>query len=524
MAISKPANIEGRILVNGDVRSGDFARRPVLSAPTFVSNRGVPRAEVLGSTPDVSPAIMVEALQAAAAAWDRGTGGWPKAHMGQRIAALQGFCHDMAKTRNAIVELLMWEIGKTRADSESEFDRTLTYINDTLEAAKQLDRDNARLQFNGGIIAQIRRAPLGVTLCMGPFNYPLNETFTTLIPALVMGNTAVVKMARFGQLFWEHLLEPFAKNLPAGVVNIVNGDGKTIIGEAMKTGLFDILAFIGSSRVGDIIRSQHPRLHRLRCILGLDAKNPAIVFPDADLNVTMAETVKGSLTFNGQRCTALKILFVHRSIEKEFTRRFVEAVEALKRGFPWDEGVHITHLPDPGKGDYLRSLIDDAVAKGATLANPERGGKSEGQLFHPAVLSHVSMNSRLAVEEQFGPVVPIVPFDDVQEFEDYVVSSNFGQQASLFGKDPATLGKLIDKLANQICRVNLNTQCQRGPDVYPFTGRKDSAEGTLSVGDALRAFSIRSMVAAKQDPMGKTVVKSVLDSNASEFLSTDFLI
>ncbi len=101
--------------------------------------------------------------------------------------------------------------------------------------------------------------------------------------------------------------------------------------------------------------------------------------------------------------------------------------------------------------------------------------------------------------EQFGPVVPVAVFDDVGEVFDYVVASNYGQQASIFGNDPAVIGPLVDVLANQVCRVNLNAQCQRGPDVYPFTGRKDSAEATLSVSDALRCFSIRSMVAAPEN-------------------------
>lgn len=512
---SLPPPVQGRILIHGQVRSTGFDRTPVLS---------IDSSSPLGSAPNVSPQLMLEALDAACEAWALGTGPWPTAHLGERVQAVQAFRDAMVKVREPVVELLMWEIGKTLSDARSEFDRTITYIDDTLEAARQLDRDNARLQFSGGIIAQVRRAPLGVALCMGPYNYPLNETFTTLIPALLMGNTAVVKMARFGKLFWDHLLEPFASSFPPGVINILNGDGRSVIGEIMKTGHIDILAFIGSSRVADVIRAQHPRLHRLRCVLGLDAKNPAIVFPDADLDVAVAECVKGSLSFNGQRCTAIKMIFVHKTIADEFTSRFVAAVEALRRGNPWDEGVAITPLPDPGKAEYLNELIRDAVAQGARLANPERGGRSEGNLFHPAVVTNIPLTCRLAREEQFGPVVPITTFESVSTFENYVVNSNYGQQASLFGRDPRALGPLIDRLANQICRVNLNAQCQRGPDIYPFTGRKDSAEGTLSVGDALRAFSIRSMVAARQDVTGKGTVRAILEQDSSAFLSTDIFL
>src|SRR5437868_4535996 len=157
-------------------------------------------------------------------------------------------------------------------------------------------------------MAQIRRVPLGVTLCMGPFNYPLNETFTTLIPALIMGNTVVVKMSRYGELFWDYLLEGFRDCFPAGAVNIVNGLGRQIVSPAVRSVKIDVLAFIGSSPVANKIKLSHPQPHRFRSILGLDAKNPAVILKDADLDVTVAECVKGSLSFNGQRCTALKIL------------------------------------------------------------------------------------------------------------------------------------------------------------------------------------------------------------------------
>jgi glyceraldehyde-3-phosphate dehydrogenase (NADP+) len=418
----------------------------------------------------------------------------------------------------------MWEIGKSWVDSTGEFDRTIQYVNDTIEELKRLDRNSAQLQFAGGVMAQIRRAPLGVTLCMGPFNYPLNETFTTLIPAVIMGNPVVVKLARFGQLLWEPLLEGFRECFPEGVVNIINGLGREIVAPTIRSGKVDVLAFIGSSRVASEIKSQHPNPHRFRSILSLDAKNPAIILADADLENAVAECLRGSLAFNGQRCTALKMIFVHRSIAAEFTERFVEKVDALTVGMPWEKGVQITPLPDAGKPAYLKGLIEDAVAKGAKLANPNQGGKTEGTLFRPAVLTGVPLSAKVAIDEQFGPVVPIREFDAIEEVEEYIVRSNSGAQVSLFGKDPRVLGGLIDRLANQVCRINLNSQCQRGPDVFPFTGRKDSAEGTLSVLDALRCFSIRSMVAAKQDSAGKEVVRAVLQTDASRFFSNHIVL
>jgi acyl-CoA reductase-like NAD-dependent aldehyde dehydrogenase len=166
--------------------------------------------------------------------------------------------------------------------------------------------------------------------------------------------------------------------------------------------------------------------------------------------------------------------------------------------------------------------VDDALAKGAKIANAN-GGKSAGSLYFPAVVYPVPLNAKLANEEQFGPLVPVVPFDDEREVLDYIAQSSFGQQASIFSTSAERLARLIDPLANQVCRVNVNSQCQRGPDVFPFTGRKDSAEGTLSVSDALRAFSIRTLVAAKQGPMNEALLRTIVRERKSGFLSTDFI-
>jgi len=127
-------------------------------------------------------------------------------------------------------------------------------------------------------------------------------------------------------------------------------------------------------------------------------------------------------------------------------------------------------------------------------------------------------------EEQFGPIVPVMPFEDIETALEYVVTSEHGQQVSIFSEDPEVVGRLVDPLVNQVCRVNINCQCQRGPDVFPFTGRKDSAEGTLSVHDALRSFSIRSMIAAKQTDNSKRLLDSIANENTSNFISTAFIL
>lgn len=520
-ALSLPVH-QQTYLVGGQLRCWEGPRQEIQSAICWHREGAPPQRVVLGSIPALSAEEAMTALAAAKKAYDSGRGLWPTMPVAQRLERVAHFTRMMVLRRERVVRLLMWEIGKSRKDSEKEFDRTVEYINATIDAMKELDRSSSRFVLESGIFAQIRRAPLGVVLCMGPFNYPLNETFTTLIPALVMGNTVVFKPPKLGVLLFEPLLEAFGEAFPPGVVNTAYGDGKAIVGPMMQSGDVDVLAFIGTSRVADILKQQHPRPHHLRCVLGLDAKNPAIVLPDADLASAAQECTLGSLSFNGQRCTALKILFVHQQVADAFVERLSALVQQRKLGLPWDPDVAITPLPEPGKTEHLSALVQDALDKGARVVNPG-GGQVEGTLFAPAVIYPVTPEMRLYREEQFGPIVPVVPFSSLDEPISYVVSSDFGQQASVFGSDPEQLAQLIDPLVNQVCRVNLNSQCQRGPDSFPFTGRKSSAEGTLSVTDALRVFSIRTLVAAKDNDINRGLLRGITRERRSAFLSTDYI-
>jgi glyceraldehyde-3-phosphate dehydrogenase (NADP+) len=507
-------------LIDGEIRRWEGPVQEVLS-PICLREGDREEPALIGSYPLLTERESEQALAAAVRAYDHGRGLWPTLAVEKRIAHVEAFVARMRAERAAVVRLLMWEIGKNLADAEKEFDRTVDYIVDTVRALKELDRQSSRFVSEGGIVGQIRRAPLGVALCMGPFNYPLNETFTTMIPALIMGNTVVFKPAKLGVLLHQPLLAAFRDCFPAGVVNSVYGDGAKVVGPLMTSGKIDVLAFIGSSRVADILKKQHPQPHRLRGVLGLEAKNPGIVLADADLALAAKECLLGALSYNGQRCTALKILFVARPVLARFIELFNAELAKLTGGMPW-ENTALTPLPEPGKGDWLTSLVEDAVEKGAQVVNPE-GGRRRGTFFYPAVVCPVAPTAQLYRVEQFGPVVPIVPFDSVDEPVSYMIESSYGQQVSIFGSDPAALARLIDPLVNQVCRVNLNCQCQRGPDSFPFTGRKDSAEGTLSISDALRAFSIRTLVAAKESELNKGILTTILRERQSAFLSTDFI-
>jgi aldehyde dehydrogenase (NAD+) len=509
-------------LVNGELKVWDGPVDSVRSPVCVRTADGRLEQIELGSVPSGAEQEAEEALEAAVAAYDDGRGLWPTMTVAERIGCLQDFTNQMISRRQEVVDLIVWEIGKPKADSEKEFDRTVDYIRATITALKDLDNSNSRFTIVEGTIGQIRRTPLGVVLCMGPYNYPLNETFATLIPALLMGNTVVFKPPRFGALLFYPLIEAFQSAFPKGVVNMVYGRGSVVVPRLIDTGKVNVLALIGSSKVADHLKKLHPKVNRLRAILGLDAKNAAIILPDADIELAVKECLIGTLTFNGQRCTALKMLIVHRSIVEPFLRRFSDEVGKLKVGMPWEKGVNITPLPEAGKTNHMTALVEDAKAKGARVVN-EDGGSVAGTLFYPAVVYPIEEGMKLYREEQFGPVVPVMPFEELEMALEYVTTSEHGQQVSIFSSNPDQVGRLVDPLVNQVCRVNINCQCQRGPDVFPFTGRKDSAEGTLSVTDALRSFSIRSMIATKETPANKDLLDAIITEQTSNFINTRFI-
>ena len=396
-------------LINGKIGSwkGEYSE---VKSTILSSKKNIPY-KLIGYSPKMNEKHALKALEAANKAYNNGTGKWPTMKVYERINCMQKFVDLMKGKRDEVVKLLMWEIGKNLNDSRKEFDRTVDYINETIKEYKKIDRDGATFQNNSGVRALIRRGPLGVVLCLGPYNYPLNETFALLIPAIIMGNTAIFKPAKHGVLLIAPLLNAFKESFPPGVVNIIFGRGREMASPIMKTGKVNVLALIGHSSSAISLQDLHPQKNRLRLVLGLEAKNPAIILDDADLDLAVNECINGSLSFNGQRCTALKIIYVHEKIKDKFLKQFCEKVDDLKLGLPWENSL-LTPLPEPHKPKYINDLIKDAKEKGARVLN-KRGGEISNNYIFPAVLYPANEQMRVYKEEQFGPVIPVISFDDI---------------------------------------------------------------------------------------------------------------
>jgi len=496
----KPYVDGAKILVDGKIVPWTGVCADVVS-PVYCTETGekIP----IGRQATMGTKESLEAVQAAAKAWGRGRGEWARKSVEDRIAAVEKLVVKLKEVRSEIVSVLQWEICKNDADAAKEFDRTMDFIVSLIAQTRKYD--GTAVAVSEGVHAYLRRAPLGVMMNLGPSNYPFNETYATLIPAILMGNSVVMKIPNTGGLAHFLTMEAYVECFPAGVVNFVSGRGRDTMPCCMESGLVDILAFIGSSKAADALVKVHPQPHRLKNLLSLDAKNLGIVLPDADLDNAAKEILAGSTSYNGQRCTAIKLIMVHKSVADKFNEKFVAAVGTLSAGVPF--GKHpITPLAS-SQPQYMQELVDDAKAKGAKVLNEGAGGAHwDRSLYFPTVVYPVNSEMKLWKEEQFGPVIPIASYENISEVHNWLETMHFGQQSAIFTSaggccccpPTAELAELLDVCALATCRVNINAQCQRGPDIYPFAGRRSSAMGTISVEEVLRAVSVETMVASKK--------------------------
>jgi acyl-CoA reductase-like NAD-dependent aldehyde dehydrogenase len=502
-----PYNGGSKVLINGELREWTGRFLDVTSPVMVQEDAGVSGFTklsplVVGKLPAMTPKEAMEALDAATAAYDKGRGEWPMMTHEQRIGCLQNFIEAIKPKRELVARLESLEIGKSYEDCLKEFDRTVEYMNKSIEALRAMDAASTNVvEIEGKLKKEIRTAK-GVALCFGPYNYPLNESYAGMIPALLMGNTIIAKLPKLGSLCTTPLLEAFQQSFPKGVINYLScdpADDAKLIQPIMESGKIDILSFIGSEKGANAIEKMHPKPNRLTSVLGLGAKNPAVILPGADLDKAVQEAVTGALSYNGQRCTALKVFFVPEGqMAQDFAEKLTNAVNSLKVGMPYEKGVKITPLPNEQTVAYMKSLVDDARAKGAVVLNEAQGGGTFAKtMYIPAVLGGVTPEMAIYRSEQFGPVVPIVTYKNISEVVDYVADSEVGQQASIFGKDNFAMNWLVGQFKNQFCRININEQCQRSPDEFAFDGRKNSAKGTLSITDALKVFSTMNMVTMK---------------------------
>lgn len=470
------------------------------------------RKVVIGSMPQFQAEDAVQVVTEARKSWNKGV--WKKFSTEQRIEAIRRFIEKIREQRDELSEILQWEIAKNTKDANAEVDRTIQFVEQVLELVATDPEFTGSWKHVGSYNVFVKRAALGVVLALAPYNYPLNECYAAVLPALIMGNVVVLKIPTTGGLVHLKTFQALAETLPEGTIHFISGSGRVTMPPVMQTGEIDALAFIGGSNAADKLIHDHPHPHRLKSFLQLEAKNIGLVLPDIhddQLDASLQQIVSGALSYNGQRCTAIKLILVPVQYGKKIVRKLKEKIDNLNVGLPWETHSEnsklsdITPLPFMGRVEYMNELIQDAIDKGAELVT---GGYMKGgvdsTLMAPALVYPVQPNMRLYKEEQFGPIVVVGEYTSLEEVLEYTGKSDSAQQVAIFGSDEPTVEKLITEWSSVYGKINWNVAPGRSPDIVPFSGRKSSALGVMSVRDAALEFSVPTVVSTglKQNVSG----------------------
>lgn len=415
---------------------------------------------------------------------------WANTSIYDRAHYLQAWADELLKMKEELATTVMQEVGKAYQDAVKEVERTADLIRYTVEEAIHLSGESLNGEhFPGGSrskLAVVERVPLGVILAISPFNYPVNLAAAKLAPALITGNSVIFKPATQGSISGIKMIEALAKtNIPAGVLNLVTGKGSVIGDYLIEHEDIALVTFTGGTSTGERIAQ---KAKMIPLVMELGGKDPAIVCEDANLQLASKQIVSGAYSYSGQRCTAIKRVLVHHSVADELVSLIKSEVEQLSVGSPEDNAT-IVPLIDDQSADFVQGLIDDALQKGATLV---LGNKREGNLIYPTLLDDVTTDMRIAWEEPFGPVLPIIRVSSQEEGIEIANASEYGLQASVFTQHIDKALTIARKL--ETGSVQINGRTERGPDHLPFIGIKKSGLGIQGVRRSIESMTREKVI------------------------------
>lgn len=410
---------------------------------------------------------------------------WGSTPINERAEVLYKVATLLDENADTISKIMQKEIAKDSKSATSEVKRTVDFINFTASEGNHVEGETIGADSFPGYkknkISFVTRVPLGTVLAISPFNYPVNLSASKIAPALIAGNSVILKPPTQGAISALYLAEIFNKaGLPAGLLNVITGRGSEIGDYIVTHKDINFINFTGSSEVGRHISKVTDMVPLL---LELGGKDAAIVLKDADLELAANNIVAGAYGYSGQRCTAVKRVLVVDEIAEELVDLITFKVEKLKVGRP-EDGVDITPLISDKAADFVQELIDDAIAQGANLVI---GNKRDGNLIYPTLIDNVTTNMRLAWEEPFGPVLPIIRIKDMDEGIKIANESKYGLQSAVFTENINDAFYVAQKL--EVGAVQINNKTERGPDHFPFLGVKSSGMGTQGIRYSIEAMS-----------------------------------
>jgi acyl-CoA reductase-like NAD-dependent aldehyde dehydrogenase len=448
-------------------------------SPRFVERRNpADRDEVVSVVPLSTAEEARDAVAAARAAFPawRGTPAPARGRILSRAAQI------MDRRKDELARLLTREEGKTLRDSLGEITKSIRILEFMAGEGTRLAGETLPSDFPKNFVYTLKQ-PLGVIGAITPWNFPVSIPVWKIAPAIVAGNTVVLKPSTYTSLTAATLLELFAQaGLPPGVVNMILGSGREAGGALVEHPDVRAVSFTGSNAVGSAIYGVAAAQQK-KCQCEMGGKNPLVVLGDADLELAADAALFGAFASTGQRCTATSRVV----IEEEVADRFVEMLAARTR--EWKVGNGLDDEVDMGPAVNEKQLEKDVhfIELGKQQARLVLGGErlggpdyERGNFLTPAIFDHVAPDSPLAQDEIFGPVLSIVRVRDFDEALEVANSVRFGLSSALYSNDAAKIFAFIDQIETGITHINSPTV--GGEAHLPFGGTKATGVGLREMG------------------------------------------
>jgi len=443
-------------------------------APVIDPSSGRP----IGEAPVASSDEAREAVEVAAGVEES----WGSTPGHVRAKILRATAARLRDDRETIARLIASEVGKPIVDARVEADRAVGVFELAAEEVRHLGGESfpadayERPAGNEHRFLFTVRDPIGVVVAIGPFNFPLNLLSHKVAPALAAGNPVVAKptsAAPFTALrLAEHLA---AAGLPAGALNVVVGPGRTVGDPLVEHPRTRLVTFTGSTEVGKAIAEKAGR-HAKRVILEMGGMDPFVVLDDAALDVAVPAAIRGAFGYSGQVCTASKRILVQESVAERFARSLAEAASALRVGPALEETTQVGPLIDAAAVARMEELVADARARSAkVLTGGSRPASGTGSFYRPTVMDEVPEDARVAREEPFGPIAPVLRFHDLEDAVRIANATPYGLQAAVYTRDLARGFSLAKRI--RAGGVHLNDPTNLRWDALPFGGVKESGLG-----------------------------------------------
>jgi succinate-semialdehyde dehydrogenase/glutarate-semialdehyde dehydrogenase len=391
-------------------------------------------------------------------------------------------CHERADDLAALMTL---EMGKPLAESYGEVSYGAEFLRwFSEEAVRQPGRFRHAPAADHAVLTTVR--PVGPTLLITPWNFPLSMGTRKIGPALAAGCTVVLKPAQKTPLTSLALMAILAEaGVPDGVVNcVVTSDSRTLSSTLMADPRLRKVSFTGSTEVGRTLIEQSAQ-HVLRTSMELGGNAPFLVLPSADVETAVEAAMLAKFRNNGEACTAANRFYVHSSVAEEFTDRLVEQVSQLVLGPGADPATTLGPLIDEAAVDAVQELLVDATDRGARVLTGGGRGKGPGFFHEATVLADVPRDARVQREEIFGPLAPLTVLDDVEEMIAAANDTEFGLMAYVAGEDLAEVAAVTGRLESGMVAVNLGVASDPSA---PFGGVKESGLGREGSHEGLAEF------------------------------------